>query len=152
MAGVLTDRSVVSDIEEQEIATSGGVKLLNGMFCGVRAGKEMLRSCPFWASGQPICLKRVQILTWSSQNLRCCIYVYALPCRWGEYRAFSRPVNGEYVGNTAGKRYYRCANVVVMGCASSVGIIQPVHRNLMRWAGLPAFRELQRGQPVPLWL
>eukprot|EP00973_Karenia_brevis_P074430 10340819-Karenia_brevis.AAC.1 len=75
-------------------------------------------------------------LRWSSSDLKCCFYSYALPKVWWKSMAFSKPLNGAVFGKP-GKKVYVCSAVVPMGWTSSTGIIQHIHRTVLLFALSP---------------
>ena len=93
-------------------------------------------------------------LRWSSDDLRCCFYVYRVDPAWHKYLAFSRPVPGHLVGRPDLREAYLAANVVPMGATWATGVVQHIHRRLLRvprpcGAELSSLREIRRDRPWP---
>lgn len=94
-------------------------------------------------SGAPafttIALEGNQVVTISGDDLVSSFYLFQLPESWSPYMAFERPVSWKAVGVDREGSTLLGAAVLPMQFASSVGIMQHLHRRLLcgtRRAGL----------------
>ena len=122
IASVLVSRKILAPIEYEEIAVFKGKKVMGGLF-GVHKGgfkrgegpqrlvmnmipsnaiqrviqgdMHLLPSSEKWRS---VALRSGEILAMSSEDLKCCFYVYQLPPSWRAYFALSLPVSRKAVG------------------------------------------------------
>ena len=80
-------------------------------------------------------------------------YLFQLPQCWQGHLAFNLRTRGENIpGGLAGETYFLACNVLPMGWASSVSIMQEVSENLLLRAGFEVERQLQRERPLPRWM
>ena len=96
-----------------------------------------------------------EILTVSSEDLRCYFYLFAVPEAWHKYLGFGRRLPQELVPEGGSDfEWVLCSRVLPMGFLNSVGIAQHVHRNVVtrcmgslspRWG---PERELRRDRPL----
>eukprot|EP00959_Pyramimonas_sp_CCMP1952_P377749 7912411-Pyramimonas_sp.AAC.1 len=117
----------------------------------IQGGTPLLPSSEKWRS---VALRSGEILAMSSEDFKCCFYVYRPPPAWRPYFALSLPVRRKALGLSGEGSVYLTPAVVPMSWVSATGVIQHVHRYLLRhWrAGVPAppaDRELRRDVPVP---
>ena len=75
------------------------------------------------------------LLTVSSEDLRCYFYLFSIPEAWQKYMGFGRILPPSLVpveGND--EPWVLCSRVLPMGFLNSVGIAQHIHRNVVRRA------------------
>eukprot|EP00973_Karenia_brevis_P088064 12212257-Karenia_brevis.AAC.1 len=101
-----------------------------------------------------IILRDGEYIRWSSADLKCCFYVFRLPVAWRPYLAFERPVERSVIGLEGPGTIHLCSAVAPMGWISATGVIQHLHRNLLRrernnLERLPLDAEVRRDLPFP---
>ena len=165
-------------IELRDIGARLGKKVLGGMFGVKKAGfvrgkgpqRLVMSICPSnWIqhiiegdmpmlpyAGQwhAVVLRSGEVLLISSEDLRCCFYVFRLPKPWHRWMALSKPIRRSLVGLEGDEPIYLASCVVPMGWISATGVIQHIHRLMLRqpiprMSELPASDELRRDQPLP---
>lgn len=174
-------KGVARVIEEGDIATFRGQKVLNGAFGVVKPNRWVEqdgRKLPvvrlimdFRAAN---CLHRMlpgavdslvgaakwigftlgpgEVLVSSGDDLVACFYLFRVPFSWSRYFAFRKPVPRSVLGLPLGdgKPVYIASQVLPMGWAAAVTIVQHIHRNIALKSGvLPEERELHRQRPLP---
>ncbi|CAK0842773.1 unnamed protein product, partial [Prorocentrum cordatum] len=178
IAAELVNRGILVPIEADEIVKVKGRRVLGGLF-GVRKSGRVKGSGPQrlvmniipsnwlqetvqgdmgllpttdkWKS---IILRSGEVMMSSSEDLKCCFYVYRLPAVWHKYMALSKKVSRSCLGLDGAGEVHVAAAVIPMGWVSATGIIQHIHRRLLReWLEgvppLPEDRELRRDLPLP---
>ncbi|CAK0812662.1 unnamed protein product, partial [Prorocentrum cordatum] len=178
IAAELVNRGILVPIEADEIVKVKGRRVLGGLF-GVRKSGHVKGSGPQrlvmniipsnwlqetvqgdmgllpttdkWKS---IILRSGEVMMSSSEDLKCCFYVYRLPAVWHKYMALSKKVSRSCLGLDGTGEVHVAAAVIPMGWVSATGIIQHIHRWLLReWLEgvppLPEDRELRRDLPLP---
>ena len=178
IGGHLVRLGICSTIEESDIATFRGSPLLAGMMGVSKPGyapgegpqrlvmnlipsnqvqiaiEGDMAALPTDGQWRCIVLRDGEVLFWSSDDLRCCFYIFSLPPVWHKYMAFARPLPRAKVGLPGPGKVHLCSRVVPMGWISATGVIQHIHRRLLRlpWSeiqALPAASELRRDLPLP---
>ena len=154
-----------------------GKKLLNGLF-GVEkpaktsSGSQVLRvimnlvpsnaclkqlqgaieSLPSIASWQGIVLEGNEELELHQSDMSSAFYLFRLPEAWGPYLAFNIVASGSDVGCPGIDKVALCSNVVPMGWASSVGLMQEMSENLLTRQGLSMTHQVRKGRALPPWM
>lgn len=154
-------------LEEDEVFTVRGEKLLNGLF-GVSKddwtpeGDEIFRiimnlvplnslcrpmsgdvdTLPAWGGMSPFFLQPTEQLLISSEDVKCFFYTMKVPDCWVRFLAFNKPVPDEVLPqHLRGSTVYLASRVLPMGFLNSVSLAQHVHRNLVAWGGARASGE-----------
>ncbi|CAK0804969.1 unnamed protein product, partial [Prorocentrum cordatum] len=178
IAGDLVTRGILKPIECDEIAEVRGQKVMGGMF-GVKKGSHVkgegpqrlvmniipsnfiqhaieggVPLLPHSDKWKSIVLRSGEVLLWSAEDLKCCFYVCSLCDAWLKYMAISKPVRRAVVGLPGEGPAYLAAAAVPMGWISETGVIQHIHRRLLRsWhprlQRLAACKELRKDAPLP---
>ena len=74
-----------------------------------------------------------ELLTVSSEDLRCYFYLFAVPQAWHKYLGFGRLLPSSLIPPGGDKsEWVLCGRVLPMGFLNSVGIAQHIHRNVVR--------------------
>ncbi|CAK0870953.1 unnamed protein product, partial [Prorocentrum cordatum] len=156
IAAELVNRGILVPIEADEIVKVKGRRVLGGLF-GVRKSGHVKGSGPQrlvmniipsnwlqetvqgdmgllpttdkWKS---IILRSGEVMMSSSEDLKCCFYVYRLPAVWHKYMALSKKVSRSCLGLDGTGEVHVAAAVIPMGWVSATGIIQHIHRRLLR--------------------
>eukprot|EP00438_Fugacium_kawagutii_P028380 Skav207224 [mRNA] locus=scaffold1717:49410:52959:+ [translate_table: standard] len=110
-----------------------------------------------------IVLEEGKLITLSGDDLCSSFYLFRLPDAWKPFMAFERKVSWRVLGVDRDGDTHVSACVLPMGFASSVGLMQHVHRRLALWepdagGGLPPEQELRKdrqwpslGDETPVW-
>ena len=177
LAKELVRRGVCRWIPYGGVHVVRGKKLLNGLF-GVEkpaktaTGDPVLRvimnlvpsnaclrqlqgaieSLPSICSWQGIVLEDGEELELHQSDMSSAFYLFKLPESWGPFLAFNIVVPGEEVGMAEHGKVALCANVVPMGWASSVGLMQEMSENLLVKQGVALQHQLKKGRALPPWL
>ena len=181
IAAEMVQRGVARVIEEGDIATFRGQKVLNGAFGVVKPnrwveqdGKKLPVVRLIMDFRAANCLHRMlpgavdslvgaakwigftlgpgEVLVSSGDDLVACFYLFRVPFSWSRYFAFRKPVPRSALGLPPGdgKPVYIASQVLPMGWAAAVTIVQHIHRNIGLKSGvLPEERELHRQIPLP---
>eukprot|EP00435_Cladocopium_sp_Y103_P010308 s267_g2.t1 len=157
LAGGLVDRGICEVVPESFLFHHQGKPLLNGMFAvskqemqgSVEICRLIINMKPVNSLTRPLsgdtgtlptstCLSSMfldedEMLTTSSEDIRCFFYLFQVPVAWRRYFGFGRPVS-RGIGNVelGGETGYLVARVLPMGFVNSVAIAQHVHRNVVR--------------------
>ena len=74
-----------------------------------------------------------EVLTTSSEDLRCFFYLFRVPAAWQRFMGFGKDAPEELVPpEKKGKRHVLTSKVLPMGYLNSVGIAQHIHREVVR--------------------
>ena len=75
-----------------------------------------------------------EVLTLSSEDIRCFFYLFRVPQAWIRFMGFGRCVPDELLPIHAreGQRGFLCSLVLPMGFLNSVAVAQHVHRNMIK--------------------
>ena len=77
-------------------------------------------------------LEEGELLTVSSEDLRCYFYLFSVPEAWHRYLGFGKRLPVELVpGGYASEDWVLCSRVLPMGFLNSVGIAQHIDRNVV---------------------
>ena len=181
IAAEMVQRGVACVIEEDDIATFKGQKVLNGAFGVVKPNRwvgdgshrlPVLRLIMDFRAAN--CLHRMlpgavdslvgaakwmgfslgpgEVLVSSGDDLVACFYLFKVPFSWSRYFAFRKPVPRRVLGLSGdeNKPVYIASQVLPMGWAAAVTVVQHIHRNIaLGDATLPATRELHRQRCLP---
>ena len=79
-------------------------------------------------------------------------YLFKIPEVWGKLLAFNIVVEGVTVGLPEFEKVALCSNVVPMGWASSVGLMQEMAESLVYKGGLSQRHQIRKGSPLPSWM
>ena len=79
-----------------------------------------------------ILLDNSEVLTMSSEDIRCFFYLFEVPACWHKFLAFAREVPASVAPVKAGEPYFLASRVLPMGFISSVAIAQHIHRRIAR--------------------
>ena len=104
------------------------------------------------AKWQGFCLSKGEVLVSSGDDLVSCFYLFKLPYSWSRYFTFRTPVKRSVLGlpNGGDELVYIASQVLPMGWAAAVTVMQHIHRNMaLRSEGLPLGREIHRERPLP---
>ena len=177
LAKELVRRGVCRWIPYSAVHVVRGRKLLNGLF-GVQkparlaSGEPVLRvimnlvpsnaclkqlqgaieALPSICSWQEIVLEGDEELELHQSDMSSAFYLFKLPETWGPFLAFNVVIPGASVGLEEFEKVALCANVVPMGWASSVGLMQEMSENLLLRQGLHLQNQVKKGRSVPPWL
>ena len=78
-------------------------------------------------------LDQEEMLTMSSEDIKCFFYLFQVPGPWKRFLAFGKPVPQELLGDDfGGERGFLVSRVFPMGFINSVAIAQHIHRNVVR--------------------
>jgi hypothetical protein len=77
-------------------------------------------------------LEEGELLSISSEDLRCYFYLFSIPEAWQKYMGFGRalPLGLVPEGGHRDEVWVLCSRVLPMGVLNSVGIAQHIHRNV----------------------
>ena len=159
LAKGLVDRGLCQIVKESDLCHINGKPLLNGMFsvskqefigpieiCRLIMNLRPLNSISKALAGDTPTLPTVtslggiyldedQIITVSSEDVRCFFYLFETPKDWVPYMGFGRSIpvsmRPQEFGNERG---FLAARVLPMGYLNSVGIAQHIHRNVIKKA------------------
>ncbi|CAK0802495.1 unnamed protein product, partial [Prorocentrum cordatum] len=178
IAGDLLERGILKTIEYEDIVEVQGRKMMGGMF-GVKKGSHLkgegpqrlvmnitpsnfiqntiegdMPMLPHSDKWKSVILRSGEVMLWSAEDLKCCFYVYSLGDVWLKYMAISKPVRRCVAGLSGKGMIYLAAAVVPMGWISATGVIQHIHRRLLRarhpeLRQLSASEELRKDAPIP---
>ena len=153
----LVSRGICEIYRESEIHHVRGRCLLNGLFSvskqemvdGVEACRLIMNLKPTNSNCRSLegdtctlpsatCLSSLfldqdQMLTTSSEDIKCFFYLFQVPRPWRKFLAFGKEVPGVMLGDSFGdERAYLVSRVLPMGFINSVAVAQHVHRNVVR--------------------
>ena len=107
------------------------------------------RTLPYLGQWCGCLVEENELVVWSSEDVKCCFYVFRLPRQWGKFFVLNYEFDGRLFGKKG--RVRLTLNVVPMGWLSAVGVIQYLHRQLaFKMAKLPKQLELRRDAPLPV--
>ena len=157
LARGLLDRGICEVYRESQIHQVQGQLLLNGLFAVSKQefvnGVEVCRlimnlkptnqnckalegdtcTLPSATSLSSLFLDQDEMLTISSEDIKCFFYLFQVPCSWRKFLAFGKVVPRELLGDDFGNEDgYLVSRVLPMGFINSVAIAQHIHRNVVR--------------------
>ena len=157
LAQGLLDKGICEIFRESQIHSVRGQPLLNGLFAVSK--QEMLGdievcrlimnlkptnlncrplegdtcTLPSATSLGSLFLDQDEMLTTSSEDIKCFFYLFQVPGPWKKYLAFGKPLPKELLGDDFGEeRGFLVSRVLPMGFINSVAIAQHIHRNVVR--------------------
>eukprot|EP00438_Fugacium_kawagutii_P008748 Skav206791 [mRNA] locus=scaffold1990:57640:60174:- [translate_table: standard] len=176
IAHELVKRNVCTWIPLEQVHSVGDVKVLNGLFgvakpsvldtgepilrlimnlTGSNATQEQLTggcdSLPSITCWQSITLEGEEQLKLFQSDMSNAFYLFRIPSVWSKHLAFAITVDGSQINSTKGKTFALCCSVIPMGWCNSVGIMQEISENLLRWGALNPRNQLSRDRAVPPW-
>lgn len=109
--------------------------------CYQRVIRGDVERLPFIMQRGHIILDGDQLVVVSQEDMSAAFYIFLLPEGWLPFFAFDLKLDDQHL----------CSRVLPMGWISAVGIMQPIHRNVLRscpphGAGLPAEEEMKKGR------
>lgn len=153
----LLDRGICEIFKESDIHHVQGQCMLNGMFAvskqefvgDIEVCRLIMNLKPTNLNCRPLegdtctlpsatCLSSMfldqeEMLTVSSEDIKCFFYLFQVPWHWRRFLAFGRAVPREFLGSDFGmERGFLVSKVLPMGFINSVGVAQHVHRNVVR--------------------
>ena len=163
----LVDKNICEIWPVQDLFHCQGVPLLNGVFAvgkgesvnGVETQRLIMNLTPLNSlcrslSGDvgtlpglsgfaTFLLEEDEVAVFSSEDIRCFFYLFAVPQCWKRYMGFNKLVSTSLVPEgLQGKPCVLVSRVLPMGFANSVSIAQRVHRNVVRWTFMDPSTEL----------
>eukprot|EP00438_Fugacium_kawagutii_P027734 Skav224787 [mRNA] locus=scaffold764:4437:22368:+ [translate_table: standard] len=187
IAKALYDRGILEPTEN--VLTHRGSLVQNGMFGVRKVGKDLPDGRPAQrlimdlrgsnsvlkiiggdiatlagaSAFTNIILEDGKLITISGDDLCSSFYLFRLPDAWKPFLSFERSVSWRALGVDRDGDTYMAAVVLPMGFASSVGLMQHIHRRLALWkepwgAGLSRELEVRKdrqwphlGDATPVW-
>lgn len=159
--GVEKPKSVPGHPEEKQLRLICNLETTNAYFRVLQGDVEHLPCTLQWSA---IVLLDEEFLLVSQEDMSCAFYLFRLPTCWAKYFAVGFPVRlDELHGNpkamgtsrklsrghdTQGEGYM-CLQVLPMGWASAMGVMQAVHRKIMldtapKGGGLPSAAGIRK--------
>ena len=173
----LVKRRICDWIPLEKVYKIRGTPILNGLF-GVgkpsflQDGRQILRlimnltgsnatqeqltggcvGLPSIMSWQSIVLEENQGLSLFQSDMRSAFYLFRLPGMWKPHLCFNLLASGLDLGFSDSRQFALCCNVIPMGWLNSVGIMQEISENLMRWGGMNLGSMVSRNKLLPPWM
>eukprot|EP00438_Fugacium_kawagutii_P035919 Skav227992 [mRNA] locus=scaffold390:150806:154332:- [translate_table: standard] len=157
VASGLLSRGICGVMPVSQLFHVGDQPLLNGLFSvskqefknGVELGRLIMNlrplnslcrslvadtgTLPSVTNMSAFYLEEGQLLTMSSEDIRCFFYIYQVPKAWERYLGFAMEVDDELVPHQwKGQRCVLVSKVLPMGWINSVGVAQHLHRVVVR--------------------
>lgn len=177
LACELVLRNVCDWVDEAEVFTFNGERVLNGMF-GVRKdscladGSPVLRTImnlipsnsimcqlrgmvaelPGMSQYCSVVMEEGESLALHQSDMTSAFYLFRLPQKWQRFLCFNLKVSGEEIGRNPDRTYYLAASVLPMGWGSAVAVMQEVSSKLLLNYGLDPTSQVTRLRPLPPWL
>lgn len=177
LARELVRRNVCGWVEEAEVFTFNGERVLNGLF-GVRKdsclddGAPVLRTImnlvpsnsimcqlkglvaelPGMCQYCSVVLEEGESFALHQSDMSSAFYLFRLPEKWKRFLCFNLAVKGEEINLEHGKLYYLAASVLPMGWGSAVAVMQEVSSKLLLNYGLRPDSQVTRLRALPPWL
>lgn len=104
------------------------------------------------AKWQGFCLDKKEILVTSGDDLVAAFYLFRLPFSWSRYFTFRKPTTrgALHLDGDPQAKVFIASQVLPMGWAAAVTIMQHMHRRVALWGGgLPQEREIHRERALP---
>ena len=177
IAEELVGRNICRWIDLDEVHVVSGQKLLNGMFGVTKPTltedqKPVLRvimnlvpinsithqlpgavdSLPAITAWQSLVLDGEETIEVWQSDMSSAFYLFKIPEEWGKFLAFNIVVDGASVGLPHLKQVALCSNVIPMGWASSVGLMQEMAEALAYAGGLDRKNQIRKGNSLPSWM
>ena len=109
-------------------------------------------SLPSICHWQGLVLEDSEQLELHQSDMSSAFYLFRLPECWGPYLSFNIVIDGAEVGFKEMGKVALCANVVPMGWASSMGLMQEMSENLLLRQGLSLQHQVKQGRAIPPWM
>ena len=94
-------------------------------------------------------LEEGEVLTISSEDIRCFFYILSVPEEWKKFLGFAKVVPDEALPqHLKGRVVHLVSRVLPMGFINSVAIAQHIHRNVVRHAALRNFPPVMGEQEL----
>ena len=180
LAQLLVKRNICNWTRDSEVLRFRGEKVLNGMF-GVEkstvtvSGQSTLRcimnlipsnsilrtlearvhKLPTVSQWMSICVGENEEVRLFQSDMTSAFYLFALPQQWRRLLCFNLKFAAREVGmteNYPGEEVYLSCNVLPMGWASAVGIMQMVAEECLSRGGMDIARQIKRNSPLPKFL
>ena len=177
---LLVNRNICGWVPESEVLTVQGVKVLNGLF-GVGKGKfideskekEVLRvimnlkptnrimkhaegsvaELPSITQYLSLVLEGDEKAVLFQSDMSSAFYLFKIPPQWMRFLCFGISFSREALGIGSGReKLYLACNVIPMGWASAVSIMQEIADRLTALAKLPVESKVRRLSPLPVWM
>ena len=177
---LLVNRNICGWVPESEVLTVQGVKVLNGLF-GVGKGKfideskekEILRvimnlkptnrimkhaegsvaELPSITQYLSLVLEGDESAVLFQSDMSSAFYLFKIPPQWMRFLCFGISFSRETLGIGSGReKLYLACNVIPMGWASAVSIMQEIADRLTALAKLPVESKVRRLSPLPVWM
>ena len=177
LAQVLVKRRLGVWVREDEVLQVNGQKVLNGMFAVGKGtflpnGKEVQRlimnliptnsvfrqaegatkDLPSITQYLSMVLEGQDNLMFYQSDMSSAFYLFRIPAAWNRMMCFDLSALGEEIGLAKGEKYYLGCNVIPMGWASAVSIMQEIADRLTVIGRLPEGHKVRRTSPLPPWL
>ena len=180
LAELLVRRSICRWVPEEKVLRYRGQKVLNGLFgvpkstvlsngqtslrciMNLIPSNSILRSIPGRIGKLPgvtqwlnVCLGEDETMSLCQSDMVSAFYLFRIPQQWTEMLCFDLSAMGEDLGmGTAdsGKRFYLGCQVLPMGWASAVGVMQQIAEEVLHRGGIPSTHQVVRGKPMPSWM
>ena len=104
------------------------------------------------AKWQGFCLDKKEVLVTSGDDLVAAFYLFRLPFSWSRYFTFRKPTTrgALHLDGDPQAKVFIASQVLPMGWAAAVTIMQHIHRRVALWGGgLPQEREIHRERALP---
>ena len=177
---LLVSRNICGWIPESEVLTVQGRKVLNGLF-GVGKGKfldasnekevvrvimnlkptnRVMRHAEGSVSGLPSITQYLSLVLEGNENavlfqsdMSSAFYLFRIPPQWMPYLCFGISFSRDILGIGKGReKLYLACNVIPMGWASAVSVMQEIADRLAALAKLPEESKVRRLSPLPVWM
>lgn len=180
LCNLLVNRNICAWVPESEALTVQGVKVLNGLF-GVGKGKylddlrekeilrvimnlkptnRIMRHAEGSVSELPSITQYLSMVLEGNEeavlfqsDMSSAFYLFKIPPQWRRFLCFGVSFTREALGLGQGKdKLFLACNVIPMGWASAVSIMQEIADRLTRLAKLPVDSKVRRLSPLPVWM
>ena len=177
IAHELVRRNICTWVPEDKVYHCKGVPVLNGLFgvtkpTNLDDGRPVLRlimnltgsnstqeqieggcaSLPNINSWQSLVIDTGEEVRLFQSDMSSAFYLFRLPACWHGHLCFNLGIQGDAINGDPSKLFYLACNVIPMGWLNSVGIMQEISENLMKFGNLDPRGQILRGRPLPLWM
>ena len=177
IASELVKRRICDWIPLDKVHCVNGVRILNGLFgvskpAVLEDGRHVLRlimnltgsnstqeqltegcsGLPSITAWQSVVLDGNQSLSLYQSDMCSAFYLFKLPAVWKPHLAFNILASGSELGGPIDKQWALCCNVIPMGWLNSVGIMQEISENLMKFGGMNINNMISRDKLLPQWM
>ena len=109
-------------------------------------------SLPNITSWQSLVIEEGETLSLFQSDMSSAFYLFRLPSVWKPHLAFNVVVQGDTIFGESSQQFALCCNVIPMGWLNSVGIMQEISENLMKFGSLKLSHQIFRDRHLPPWL